>query len=121
MVLVFVCHLGPQRVIGIRVGQERQDGQKHLRNSQGRTPLILEDIQANHAILVDIRMIDARREIDLGGLKGIVSGEVDGEAEDAARERTVGGSHDSTGPFVEIAFIGGTAATSTRGVLGDVA
>ena len=68
-------HFGPQRVVRIRVRQKRQNGQEHLGNRQGRRPLTLENVQADEPICVDIWMVDFRREIHLGGLKGIVARE----------------------------------------------
>jgi len=39
--------------------------------------LFLEDIEANGAIGVDVRVIDSRCEVDLWWLEGVVSWEVD--------------------------------------------
>ena len=46
--------------------------------------MISKDIQADTAIRVDVRVVDAGREIDLGWLKWIVGGEVYGKEENAA-------------------------------------
>ena len=46
--------------------------------------MVSKDIQADTAVGVDVRMVDASREIDLGWLEWIVRGEVYGKEENAA-------------------------------------
>lgn len=60
-----------------------------LRNGQRRTPLVSEDIQADASVRVDVRVVDASREVDLGGLEGVVCREMDGKEEDTTRVRRV--------------------------------
>jgi hypothetical protein len=55
-----------------------------LGNSESRAPLVSKDVQANATVGVDIRVIDARGEVDLRGLERVVCWEVDGQEEDAA-------------------------------------
>lgn len=76
--------LGNKRIVGVWIGQHRTNRQQNLRNSQSRRPLVSEDVQANGAIAVDIRMIDSRRKSNLGRLKGIVSREVYVQIENSA-------------------------------------
>jgi hypothetical protein len=59
-------------------------------DGQGGAPLVTEDVQADAAVGVDVGVVYAGREVDLGRLEGVVGGEVDGEEEDAARVRRVG-------------------------------
>jgi len=59
-------------------------------------------------------VIDLRRKGDLGGLKGIVGGEVDVEAEDTAGKGRIGGSHDHAGPVIEIGAVGAATAATGR-------
>jgi len=82
-----VRHLWPQRIIRIRIRQQRQNGQQHLRNGERRRPLAFENIEADDAARIDIRMIDLRRKRDLRGLKRIIVREVDVDAKEAAGER----------------------------------
>lgn len=56
-------------------------------NSQRRTPLISQNVQTDTAIGIDVGVVDPCGEVDLGGLKRVVGGEVDGKEEDAARIR----------------------------------
>lgn len=54
-------------------------------NGQGRAPLVSQDVQADAAVRVDVGVVDACGEVDLGRLEGIVGREVNGEEEDTAR------------------------------------
>jgi hypothetical protein len=47
--------------------------------------LISENVQTDTAVAVDVGVVDAGGEVDLGRLEGVVCGEVDGEEEDTAR------------------------------------
>jgi hypothetical protein len=55
--------------------------------------LVPQDIQADTAVGVDVGVIDASGEVDLGGLEWVVGGEVDGEEEDTSRVWRVGLEH----------------------------
>lgn len=46
---------------------------------QGWGPLVTQNVQANAAIAIDVGVVDASGEVDLGRLKGVVCREVDGE------------------------------------------
>ena len=48
-------------------------------NSQRRAPLVSQDVEANAAVGVDVGVVDAGCEVDLGGLKGIIGREMYGE------------------------------------------
>ena len=93
-------HLGPKGIIRIRIGEQGQNRQQHLRYSQCRRPLVFQNIQTDHTTRIDIRMIDPRVEIDLGGLKGIIAREVDRELKDPAGKWRVSRSHDDSCPFI---------------------
>ena len=47
--------------------------------------MISENVQTDTAVAVDVGVVDAGGEVDLGRLEGVVCGEVDGEEEDTAR------------------------------------
>lgn len=47
--------------------------------------MVSENVQTDAAIAVDVGVVDASGEVDLGRLEGVVCGEVDGEEEDTAR------------------------------------
>lgn len=73
------------RSVRIIIYTSRPWGLLALRDGQSRAPLISQNIQADAAIRVDVRVVDARREVDFRRLEGIVGREVDCEEEDAAR------------------------------------
>lgn len=68
--------------------------------------MVSENVQTDAAVAVDVGVVDAGGEVDLGRLEGVVCGEVDGEEEDTARVwgvtlRTI--SHVVTMLVVEVA------------------
>lgn len=85
--LVEASNVGDQRVVRVRVGQQRADRQEDYRdrarsgdktvaththartsrNSQGRRPVVLEDVKADPALLVDVGVVDGCHKVDLGG------------------------------------------------------
>ena len=46
--------------------------------------MISENVQTDTAVAVDVGVVDAGGEVDLGRLERVVCGEVDGEEEDTA-------------------------------------
>jgi len=64
--------------------------------------LISENVQTDTAVAVDVGVIDAGGEVDLGRLERVVCGEVDGEEEDTARVWGVTGTHDGGLPVEEV-------------------
>jgi hypothetical protein len=114
-----IGHLWPQRIIGIGIRQQGQNGQKYLRNGEGRTPGAFQNVQTDDPTLVHIRVIDFGGETDLGGLEGIVGGEVDTDTEDPATKGTLGRSHNHPFPDIEVLAFG-TTTTAARGILGHI-
>ena len=53
-----------------------------------------EDVQTDGSVGVDVGMVDAGGEGELGGLEGVVCGEVDVEEEDSPLKGGVGGPED---------------------------
>lgn len=62
-----------ERVRGIAVREQRTDTQQHLRDSEGRAPVVLEDVQADLALAVDVAVVDASLEGHLRRFEGIFS------------------------------------------------
>ena len=58
-------------------------------NGQGWAPLITQDVQADAPIGVDVGVVDASGEVDLGGFEWIVGGEMYREEEYSTRVRTL--------------------------------
>ena len=53
-------------------------------NSESRTPLVSQDIEADASVGVDIRVVDAGGEVDLWRFERVVGREVDCKEKDAA-------------------------------------
>ena len=58
--LVDVGDLRDERVVRVRVAQQGADGEEDFGQSQGRRPLLLQDVQADSAELVDVGVVDLR-------------------------------------------------------------
>lgn len=56
-----------------------------FRDGQSRAPLVSQDVQTDAAVGVDVGVVDASGEVDLGRLEGVVGREVNGKEEDTAR------------------------------------
>ena len=54
-----------ERIVRVRVGQQRRDRQEDLRDRQRRAPLALQNVEANAAVVVHVAVVDLRRELDL--------------------------------------------------------
>ena len=109
--LVDVGDLGNQRIVGVGVGQHGADRQEDwdklvrrleltcnegvltFRDGQSRAPLVSQDVQADAAARVDVGVVDAGGEVDLGRLEGVVGREVDGEEENTAGVWEIGRAH----------------------------
>ena len=42
----------------VAVGQQRADGQEDLGDGEGGTPVVLQDVQADHPLAVDVAVVD---------------------------------------------------------------
>ena len=97
-----MCDFRDQRVVGVGVSEQGADGEQDLADGEGRTPLVLQDVQADGAVRVDVRVVNARDEVDLGRLEGVVRRELNVKGKDATLEGTVLRAHDSGHPVKEI-------------------
>ena len=52
-----------ERIVRVRVGQQRRDRQEDLRDRQRRAPLVFQDIQTDRSVRRDVAVIDLRRKI----------------------------------------------------------
>jgi hypothetical protein len=55
-----------------------------LGNGECGAPLVPQDVQTDAAVGVDVGVVDASGEVDLGRLEGVVGREVNGQEEDTA-------------------------------------
>jgi hypothetical protein len=56
-----------------------------FRNGQRRRPLIPQNVKTDRTVGIDVRVVDASGEVDLGRLEGVVGGESDAQEEDTGR------------------------------------
>jgi len=81
--LPVVRHVVGQRVV--RVGRRQQclNAEQHGANLQRGRPLVLEDVEADAAQLVDVGVVNARQEAHLGRRHGVVGRQEQLQLEDA--------------------------------------
>jgi len=92
--LVDARDLWHERVVRIRIAEQRADRQQYFGNGERRRPLRPENVQADTAVAVDVRMIDACRERHLGRLERVVCRKVNRQKEHTALVRRLGRAHD---------------------------
>jgi len=63
--LVQFSNLRNQRIIRVRISQQRANRQQHLRDGESRGPLTLQNVQANATIAVNIAVVDLCLELHL--------------------------------------------------------
>lgn len=61
-----------QRVGRVAVCEQGADGEEDFGDGQGWTPVVLQDVQTDHALAVDVTVIDSCSERNLRGFKRIV-------------------------------------------------
>jgi hypothetical protein len=62
-----------QRIIGVGVVEQRTNREENFLNSEGRAPLIFQNIQTNSARIVDVAVVDACGESNFRRLERVVS------------------------------------------------
>jgi len=97
-----LCNVRNKRIIRIRIGQERTNGQQHLGNCQSGAPLVLEDVQTDTSIGIDVAVIDTGGEVHFGWLEGVICREVNVKKEYSARIGGIVRSHDCSLPVEHI-------------------
>lgn len=83
VVLVLISYRRHKRMIWVWVGKETANGQQHFVDRERRAPLVLEDIEAYPAVVIDVRMINFRHELNLWRLERIIRRECDVHEEEA--------------------------------------
>jgi len=107
-----------QGVAGVAIRQQRADGEQDLGDGEGGAPLVLQDVQADHALAVHVAVVDPGPELDLRRLEGVICREVNVEEEDAALVHRARGAENGRDPLVEVIPLGPRAAVGGR-VQGD--
>ena len=70
-------------------------GEEDFGDGECRAPVVFEDVKADDALTVDVAMVDAGPEGDLGRLEGVLGGEMDVQEKDTALVDGPGWSQDS--------------------------
>jgi hypothetical protein len=91
-----------QRIVGVGVGKKAADGKQDLADGQCGTPLILQNVQTNSSIRVDVAMVNASGEVNLGWFERIVRWEMNIEEENAAGIWGIIGTHDGCLPMEHV-------------------
>ena len=100
-----LSNLRHERIIRVGVRQQGADGEENLGDSEGWRPLLLENIKADGAVRVDVRVVDSRGEVDLRRLEGVIRREMDVQEEDTTSVGRVIGAHDGCLPVVWILLV----------------
>ena len=82
-----------------------------FRDGESWAPLITQNVQADAAVGVDVGVVDACGEVDLGRLEGVVGREVDCEEEDTTGVGRLAGAHDSCLP---VELVGSSVAIRSK-------
>jgi len=109
-----------QRVIRIRIRQQRADGQQHFADRQRRAPLALQDVKANAPVRVHVAVVDLGDELQLRRLERVVGGEIDLELEDTPLIRRLARADDGRFPREQVGRVGRTSAAVGGRLLGQV-
>ena len=68
------------------------NGKENCSDLQSRAPLVLENVKTDSAKLVNVGVVDASGEGELGRFERVVCGEIDIEEEHSTLEWRVGGT-----------------------------
>jgi hypothetical protein len=100
----------------IRLPQQTLQTQQHALHIVDRTPLVLQDVQADSATEIDVWVVDGCLEEDSGWRVRVVWWEGEGELEGEARVGRFCGTDDGRGPMHEVAVgVGEGGDTGSRG------
>lgn len=113
-------NFGNERILWIWIRQETTDTEKNLANGERGTPLILENVQADTALGVDIRMVYARGKGDSWRFEWIVNWKLNREIECTPRIWTSFGSDNGGCPGIEIVVLYGSSRTIAWWILIEI-
>jgi len=99
-----------QRVARIAIGEQRADGEQYFGDGESRGPVVFEDVEADHALAVDVAVVNSCAEQHLRGFEGVLRGEVYVEEEDTTLVDGAGGAQDGGDPLVQVVSFGSRRA-----------
>ena len=117
---VNVSNFRHQWIIWVGISQQRADWQQHLWNSECRTPLVLQNIQANWTIWVNVWMVYSGLEGALRWLEWVISWEMDVQEVHSTCIWAIIWSHDSCLPMVLIVLVDWSSWTVGRWISSQV-
>merc|ERR1719228_2593066 len=104
-----------QRVSRVAVCQQGADTQQNLGHGQSRTPIVLQDVEADDALGVDVAVVDTGAECDFGWLERVFCREVNVEKEDTSFISRSGRPKDGRDPVIQIVPLW-SSTTVRRGI-----
>ena len=102
ILVVEAAGLGVGRTGGVGIAQQALDAGEDGRDVVDGTPLVLQDVEADLAVVVDVGVEHLGEEADVGGLVGVVLGEFQDELERPALPRGVVGAEDDGLPHHDV-------------------
>jgi len=97
-----LSNVGNKRIIRVGISEEGTNTEQHFAYSEGRTPLILQNVETDTAIRVNVAVVDACSEMHLGGLEWVIGGKVNVEEEYTPSVWRLVGSHNSSLPVEHV-------------------
>lgn len=99
-----------QRICGVAIREQRNDGQQNFGYGERGTPVILQNVQTDVSLGIDVAVVDTRAKDDLRRFERILGGEGDLEEEDPALVDGVWWTEDGANPVIDVVpFRTGTA------------
>eukprot|EP00413_Alexandrium_margalefii_P004025 CAMPEP_0204521276 /NCGR_PEP_ID=MMETSP0661-20131031/5693_1 /ASSEMBLY_ACC=CAM_ASM_000606 /TAXON_ID=109239 /ORGANISM="Alexandrium margalefi, Strain AMGDE01CS-322" /LENGTH=177 /DNA_ID=CAMNT_0051526861 /DNA_START=134 /DNA_END=667 /DNA_ORIENTATION=+ len=111
--------LGDQRVVGVRVREQRREREQDLGDCEGGAPLVLQDVEADRSVRVHVAVVDLGGEVELRRLEGVVRRELYAQEEHPPGVGGVRRAHDGRLP-VEHVVADGAGRAARRRVRGQV-
>lgn len=115
-----ICHIligniRHQRVLRIRVREQRADTQKHFADCEGGCPLVFENIQTNRPLGGNVRMVNLRFERYFGRLERVIRREMDFQLKHTPLIGCIGGAKNHCVPYIHVPIDG-----ARRAILGRI-
>ncbi len=117
ILFVQIRGLWHERVIWIRIREQRQNAQEHLRDAERGAPLTLQNIKTDAARCVDIRMVDFGAEGDNRRLERILRRETDVQVEESTLIGRIRRAEDHGLPGEEVCLAHGASRAARGGIL----
>jgi hypothetical protein len=108
-----------QWIIRIWVGKKTTNGKQDFTDGQRRTPLILQNVQANSSIGIDVAVVNTGRKVDLGWFEWVIGWEMNIKEENTPGIGRVIWTHDGGLPVKHV-ISNWTGRTIGRRILSQI-